>query len=129
MVGPSPAARVSRAPDCGCREAAESRLGGELEKEVRVGAAVGGGRAVRIRGNRRCRWSEEVRVGASSSLSLVFKVSLFSLSFVIVRERAPESHSAGSVCHLRRRRPWCAVKRLLRFGARCALAMDSQDSC
>ena len=40
-----------------------------------------------------------------------FTVSLFSLSFVIVRERAPESHSAGSVCHLRRRRPWCAVKK------------------
>ena len=67
--------------------------------------------------------------GFGGALSLDFKVSLFSLSFVIVRERAPESHSAGSVCHLRRRRPWCAVKRLLRFGARCALAMDSQDSC
>ena len=67
--------------------------------------------------------------GARLPLSLVFKVSLFSLSFVIERERAPESHSAGSVCHLRRRRPWCAVKRLLQFGARCALAKDSQDSC
>jgi len=62
------------------------------------------------------------------SLSLVFKAPLFSLSFVIVRERTLESHSAGSDCHLRRRRPWCAVKRLLRFGARCALAKDSQDS-
>ena len=38
-------------------------------------------------------------------LSLAFKVALFSLSFAIVRERAPESHSARSVCHLRRRRP------------------------
>jgi len=36
-----------------------------------------------------------------------FKVSLFSLSFVIVRERAPVSHSTGSVCHLR---PWCTAK-------------------
>ena len=63
------------------------------------------------------------------SLSLVFEVSLFSISFVIVRERAPELHSAGSNCHLRRRRPWCAVKRLLRFRARCALAKDFQDSC
>ena len=42
-------------------------------------------------------------------LSLVFKVSLFSLSFAIVRERAPESHSARSVCHLRRRRPWTGL--------------------
>ena len=46
------------------------------------------------------------------------EVSLVSLSFVTVRERAPESNSAGSVCHLRRRRPWSAVNRLLRFGAR-----------
>jgi len=58
----------------------------------------------------------------SFSLSLV-KVSVFSLSLVTVRERAPESHLAGSVCHLRRRRLWCAVKRLLHFAARCALAI------
>jgi len=55
--------------------------------------------------------------GSSFSLSLVFKVPLFSLSFVIVRERAPGSYSAGSVCRLRLRRPWCAVKKLLRPGA------------
>ena len=67
--------------------------------------------------------------GIVVSLSLVFKVSLFSLSCVIVRERALESHSAGLDCQLRRRRPWCAVKRLLRNGARCAFANDSQDSC
>ena len=42
--------------------------------------------------------------------------------------RALESHSAGSDCHLRRRWPWYTVMRLLRFGARCALAKDSQDS-
>ena len=58
-----------------------------------------------------------------------FLVFVFSLSFAIVLERAPESHSAGSVCHLRRRRPRCAVKRLVRFGARCAILLDSQDPC
>ena len=85
----------------------------------------------RERGELRHGWgrAELGMVRRAFSLSLDFKVSLFSLSFVIVRERAPESHSAGSVCHLRRRRPWCTVKRLRRFGARCALAMDSQDSC
>ena len=57
-------------------------------------------------------------VHLSFSLPLAFKASLFSLLFVILRERAPESHSAGSVCHLRRRRPWCAAKKLLCFGAR-----------
>jgi len=51
---------------------------------------------------------------SSFSLSLVFKFSLFSLSFVIVRERAPESHSAGSVCHLLRWRPWCAMEGIRR---------------
>jgi len=68
---------------------------------------------------------EEADVAARA---LALLVSLFSLSFVIVRGRAPDSHSSGSVCHLRRRRPWCAVKRLLRFGA-FALAIDSKDSC
>ena len=48
-------------------------------------------------------------------------LSVFSLSFVMVRERVPESHLAGSVYHLRRRRLWYAAKRLRRFGARCAL--------
>ena len=42
-----------------------------------------------------------------TGLSLVFKVSLFSLSFAIVCECAPESW----------RWPWCVVKRLLRLGA------------
>jgi len=56
-------------------------------------------------------------------------LSLFSLSFAIVRERTLEAHSARSDCHLRQRRRRCAVKRPLRFDARCALANDSQDSC
>ena len=51
-------------------------------------------------------------VGGSQSqfLSLVLTVSVCSLSLVIVCEGAPEPHSAGSLCHLRRRQPWCAVK-------------------
>jgi len=55
-------------------------------------------------------------------LSLASSVSVFFLSFVIVRECAPESNSAGSICHLRRRRPWCAVKWRLLLG-------DSRVKC
>jgi len=76
---------------------------------------------------RRCRLRSKHGYPVRRCRHPAIKVSLFSLSFVIVRERAPELHSAGSVCHLHRRRPWCATKRLLRFGTRCAFAMDSQD--
>jgi len=59
-------------------------------------------------------WSERERRAEARLVVSSFSgfQSLFvSLSFAIERERAPESHSAGSVCHLRRRRPLCAVKK------------------